>query len=178
MSLAPSPAACMMIELTSRTSGASETRPRLEIVLVVLDDADLVERRLRLAELGVASELLDLVEDVVPYGDDQVEAIACRQPQLVDRVDVPRIGDCDTEPVSDQGDRNGVSPLERRHRNGACGVHRNAEPPSSMNSSHTAGESRGDAVRLCNPSSARASPASLCRPGRVQPQADPRGRAR
>ena len=105
MSLAPSSAAWKMIELTSRTSGTSEmpsstSRSSASSSSVLADEAVLVVDRGAGAErLGGAGEAADLVHDVLARGDAELELVARREPQLVDRVHVAGVGDRDSQRV-------------------------------------------------------------------------------
>ena len=111
---APSSAAWKMTELTSRTSGASETPSSTsrsssssssspELLVDLLEDGARAER------LRGARDPAQLDEDVLARGDAELERVARRQPQLVDSVQVARVGDGDPqrpvfERVRDRGD--------------------------------------------------------------------------
>src|SRR5262249_55129017 len=69
--------------------------------------------RLGLAELGHPGDPRDLGNDVLTTGDAQVDRIARGEAQLVDGVDVTRVGDRDLQAVAGQRDRDGDSALER-----------------------------------------------------------------
>ena len=56
--------------------------------------------------------MLDLGEDVVATRDAELDRVAAREPELVDPVDVARVGDRDPEPVAVAGDRDRDDPLQ------------------------------------------------------------------
>ncbi len=64
-----------------------------------------------------AHEPLELDDDVVARGHRELERVPRREPELVDRVDVPGIRDRDLEDVVLEGVGNGDRALERLHGN-------------------------------------------------------------
>ena len=90
-----------MTELTRRTSGASEIPSSasrssasscvVEALLGLLEDGAGAER------LRGARHALELDEDVVARGHAEVERVTRREPELVEPVQVPRVGERDPE---------------------------------------------------------------------------------
>ena len=112
MSLAPSSAAWKMIELTSRTSGASEmpssaSRSSSSTCSAAASaTASSIERGVQ--RLGRAREAAQLGQDVVLGGDVELDRVARREPELVEPLHVLRIGDRDLRSVS-PSNANGIA---------------------------------------------------------------------
>ena len=116
MSLAPSSAAWRMIELTRRTSGASETPSSASRSSPSSSSSAEVELLLdegrALPGLGGALQALQLEVDLLDGRDPDLERVARGQPQLVDRLDVRRVGDGDAEAVAGDLVRDRLGALE------------------------------------------------------------------
>ena len=111
-SLAPSSAACRMIELTIRTSGASETPSSSSRSAVAPRRRPRARRAtdcVSMTAFGDATMRSSSIDDRPRGCDPERELVARRQPQLVDRVDVLRVGDRDVERVA-------VEPVRQRDR--------------------------------------------------------------
>ena len=96
----------------------------LEIVLVLVDDLEVVERRLRLHDLALARAPLELGEDLVAARDTRDRPgtrVASRSSSIPWMF--AGIGDRDAEPLVDARDRNRDDALERpqRHELGRIG---------------------------------------------------------
>ena len=127
MSLAPSSAAWKMIELTSRTSGTSEmpsstSRSSTLVLLDLLAEQGVLGVHRSPECLGGAGQAADLVLDVLARGDAELELVARRQTQLVDRVHVAGVGDRDPERVALECVWQGAHSLEHVDRNLAGGL--------------------------------------------------------
>ena len=88
----------------------------LEIVAVLLDDLEVVDRRLRVVDLGAALQALELGEDLVTPGDGEVEVVPRGEPELVDREDVRGVRERDEETAVAEGDGNRGNALQRPRR--------------------------------------------------------------
>ena len=88
----------------------------LEVVLRLVDDIELVEGRLGLEHLRSPRDLADLGEDVVAARNADLDRVAAGEPELVDAVDVARVGDRDPEPVALPRDGDRDDALERQQR--------------------------------------------------------------
>ena len=88
----------------------------LEVVLFLLGDllelGFVLEHRARAERFGRPDEAADLRLDVLRRRDRQLELVARRQAELVDRVHVLRVGDRDQELVAFDRVRDGLDPLE------------------------------------------------------------------
>jgi hypothetical protein len=110
-----------MIELTSRTSGRD---PVLGLEIVLGDGGD------RLDELGAGRVLAgreprpaaDLGKDVRPGRNCERDVEAGRQPELVDRLDIGRIRDGNTEQVALDRVWEGLDPLQDAGRQQIAGL--------------------------------------------------------
>ena len=88
-------------------------------------------------------EALELREDVVARGDAERELVARREPQLVDRVDVRRVGDRDVRRLA-------VEPVRQRDRRaGARGAGSARSPRARRRSSAGRRTAGGGARRAC-----------------------------
>ena len=94
---------------------------RLVDGLVHVDGDDGADR------LGGAHEPLELGEDVVARRDAELERVLRREPELVDRVQVPRVGDRDLEHVVLDRVRDRDGALERLHGDQLRGVDGDAD---------------------------------------------------
>ena len=122
MSEAPSSAAWKMTELTRRTSGASEmpsstSRSSASSTSSSWMQLLFLERGPGAEGLGRADEPPDLGLDVVARRDGELDGEPRRDAQLVDRVDVARIGDGDAQHVAVDRVRDRVDALEHVERN-------------------------------------------------------------
>ena len=86
----------------------------LQRLLVIGLDLQLVDRRLRLEHLGLASDAGSL--NVLAARNGDVDGIAGGDAQLVDAVNVRGVGDSDPKAVADQRDRDGYDALQRAQR--------------------------------------------------------------
>ena len=123
-----------------------------EVILDLVDDLEVVQRRLGLEHLGLTGATLELREDVVPARDAEVDLIASCKPQLVDPVDVRGIGKGDPKPVALAGDRDRDDPLQGAQRHELGRVGRDALfLQVDEGKAVPAGERASDALRLCVP---------------------------
>ena len=115
-----------MIELTSRTSGASEMpssasrsspSPSLNGGLGdgVLDEG-------RVQRPGGARQALDLGQDVGARGDEELDRMARRESELVEALHVLRIGDRDLQRAVLERERDRADTLQHRQRDELAGV--------------------------------------------------------
>ena len=107
--------------MTSRTSGTSETPSSASRSSSSSSSASqrlvvLLERRAGAERLGGADELADSREDVVARGDAELERVARREPELVDAVQVRRVGDGDAQHAVLERVRNRDDALEHVQR--------------------------------------------------------------
>ena len=97
-------------------------------VVVVVDDLDVVERRLGLHRLALAGEALELRQDLLTVCDADLDGVPGREPQLVDAVDVLRVGDGDAQLVVGAGHRHGDHALQRLQRDQLGGARATPAP--------------------------------------------------
>ena len=123
---APSSAAWKRIELTSRTSGASETPSSASSSVASSSSTTWMSSRIgrRVIWSVVRVRRRDLGEDLVARRDAELELVARREAQLVDAADVRRVGDRDEEAVVLQLVRQRDDALEHVRRDRGRGVRR------------------------------------------------------
>ena len=176
---APSSAAWKMTELTSRTSGASETPSSASRSVTASSStssataasARLQRLRLLAERLLGANDAADLQQDVVARGDRELDRVARREPQLVHPVQVRRVGDARSGARRRRG-RTGSRPRARAHARA-----RASPPPRRRPRRPDRRAAAGAAPRTC----ARRLPPRRSPPRRARPRASPsaaRARAR
>ena len=119
---------------------------------------DLVDHRAGAERLRGARQPAQLGEDVLARGDAELERIAGREPELVEALDVPRLGDRDAQRAAVERERDRDDALEHGQRDQLGGLLVDARSSARSTSGDLVphGEGAGDALGGATPSSTSA----------------------
>jgi len=121
----------------------------VDLEIVLLDDLEIVERRLRIHDFGLACQSIELGDDVVAASHPEIDLVTGGEPELVDAVDVAGVGNRDAKAIPDERDRDRYDALQRPQGNE---FRRTGRDPLFLEidegQSVPAGQRSSDAVRL------------------------------